>query len=138
MTIYDWQKALLALLIWREAEGEPMEGKLGVAWVVRNRVLDSPLPNAWTAVMTRRLQFSGLTAHGDPRLQVWPRDSQLAWKASMQAAEQVYTASTAAPAATPDPTHGATLYANLSIVTPSWLPRVTETAKIGSHTFFKE
>jgi hypothetical protein len=47
---------LLALLIWGEARGEPVEGQIAVACVVRNRVLREG--HDWRAVCLAPKQFS--------------------------------------------------------------------------------
>lgn len=132
MTLSDWWRAVLALVIWKEAEGEPYEGKVAVGWAIRNRVMKSLTPNAWTKIIFQRWQFSSLTAPGDGRLVAWPVDSEPAWQDSMKAADAVIDDEVS------DPTGGATLYANLAVCTPSWLPRVTITTKIGNHSFARE
>jgi N-acetylmuramoyl-L-alanine amidase len=126
----DWYKALLALTVWREARGEPIEGKLGVANVVKNRVNATHLPDQWDTVMERRWAFSSLTAPGDAMLVQWPVHTDPSWIDSMNAADRVFTLGGA------DNTQGATLYANLDVCTPEWLPNVTPTVKLGKHSFF--
>jgi spore germination cell wall hydrolase CwlJ-like protein len=132
MTNDDWNRALLALVVWREARGEPLEGKLAVANVIRNRVEATHLPDQWDNIMERKWQFSSLTAPGDGMLVQWPLPSDPTWVDSMGVAERVYTLGNC------DNTQGATFYANLSVVDPPWAHTMTETVKIGHHTFFRD
>lgn len=60
----EWYKRLsptetLALLIWAEAEGEPMDGQLAVANVVLNRVKHWRWPNNLFDVVFQPYQFEG-------------------------------------------------------------------------------
>lgn len=129
MTIDDWHKSLLALLIWREAEGESAMGKIAVGWVVRNRAMRYDPPR-WTRVMTKHLQFSSLTAPGDKRLVAWPEDNEPAWIESLLAAESVYLGTV------DDPTGGAVNYVNLAVADPEWANMMTFKVKIGAHSFY--
>ena len=59
---------LLQCLIWGEARGESIEGKVGVAWVVKNRVEVKPrIHRDWKEVILKRKQFSCFN-DGDPNL----------------------------------------------------------------------
>jgi hypothetical protein len=132
MTLADWHKALFALTIWRESRGEILAGKIGVAWVIRNRVLTDKIgPNRWSAIISERLQFSSMTSPNDPNLIEWPQDSDASWIVCMSVAEGIYNGTT------PDNTMGANLYANLSVCNPKWAHTATETVKLGATTFFK-
>lgn len=55
---------LLALLIWAEARGEPVQGQIGVGCVVRNRVVREG--HDWRAVCLAPKQFSCFNAD-DPQ-----------------------------------------------------------------------
>ncbi len=61
-------EVLLTMLVWGEARGEPDQGKLAVAEVVRNRV-ERPRwwGKTWHEVMLKPYQFSIFNA-GDPSL----------------------------------------------------------------------
>lgn len=69
-----WEVLLLALTIWREAAGEPADGKIAVAYCYLDRVHH---PKWWgnnlIEVLTKKWQVSSLTAPGDPMLVKWPR-----------------------------------------------------------------
>jgi spore germination cell wall hydrolase CwlJ-like protein len=55
---------LFALAIWREARGESLQGKIGVAWCIRNRMTDQRKrwPATPGAVVLQPLQFSCFNA----------------------------------------------------------------------------
>ena len=95
---------LLALTAWRENRGGGTAGMQSIINVVRNR--------AWKRDTTpyeecvRPLQFSSLTAKGDPELSLWPNSTDLQWQTAKALAEQ------AAAGALEDLTRGATLYYN--------------------------
>jgi N-acetylmuramoyl-L-alanine amidase len=131
MTNADWEVALLALLVWREASGEPVEGKLAVANVVRNRVIDAKLPDQWDEIIDRKFQFSSITAPGDPGLVRWPTPTDPSWIDSMNVAARVHDLGGC------DNTGGATMYCNLALCDPAWAHVMTQTVVIGHHTFFK-
>lgn len=131
MQMQDWYKAALALVVWREARGEPHDGKVGVAAVIRNRVLATHLADQWDDVIERKWQFSSMTAPGDGMLVQWPRDGDSTWVDSMNVAEGIFSGTT------PDNTGGSTLYCNLSVCHPAWADSSTPTVKIGNHSFFK-
>lgn len=121
----DWQKAILALVMWREARGEGKEGMQAVGCVVRNRAGDmiNKIEAKW--------QFSSLTAPGDPMLIQWPADNDPQFAIAMELAEGINNWST------PDITHGATHYFNPSVVLPSWAATMTKVATIGHHDFYR-
>jgi spore germination cell wall hydrolase CwlJ-like protein len=137
MTLSDsraacWHKALLALVTWREAEGETMEGKLGVANSIHNRVLNTNIPDNWSNIIAARHQYSSMTFPGNPRLIAWPQDDEPAWHDCMEVAERVITLQGA------DNTFGAVNYCNLDVVDPPWAHTMRFTVKIGKHSFFAE
>lgn len=135
----DWFKALLALVLWREARGEGHDGMRAVAHVIRNRVEASHLPDQWEDVIEAKWQFSSMTAPGDSQLLAWPKQPNPAFEDAMEIADHVYDG------ADFDLTDGAHFYANLAIVPASssfWkiandAAGHPQTAVIGHHTFFK-
>lgn len=133
MTMQDWYKAALALVVWREASGEPREGKIAVAAVIRNRVAATHLDDTWDDVIERKWAFSSMTAPGDATLVRWPHDGDVSWIDAMNVAQGIFDGSIA------DNTQGATMYANLAVCSPSWdFSKLKQTVKIGNHTFFAE
>jgi spore germination cell wall hydrolase CwlJ-like protein len=152
----DWFCSALALVLWREAQGEPYAGKLAIANVIRNRVLATHLPDQWEDVIEARWQFSSMNAswpvadeakHGplpdwflkkhknniivDPTLVSWPKQPDQAFEDCMAIATAVFSG------AATDNTGGATHYANLGVCDPTWAHTMTKVCVIGHHTFFK-
>lgn len=133
MTWQDWDIAVLTLVLWREAENQGREGMRAIGHVIANRV--SKGEGDWAEVIESRLQFSSITAPGDPTLVKWPKrnlsQSEVqAFETAMQVADLIVSG------ADPDITMGATHYANLSVADPDWAHSLKETIKIGAHTFF--
>ena len=124
---------LLALCIWREARGEILDSKRGVAWVVRNRAAHS----SWwgtdvSSVILKPAQFSSFNAN-DPNAVKWPSPQDASWLASLEIASEVLAG------AVPDLTGGATYYFDDSIAQnpPAWAAQLEPCAKIGRLNFFR-
>lgn len=86
MTIQD--QVILALTVWRENRGgQPQPDAMqSVANVILNRAA-AHRTSVW-AVCTKKLQFSSLTAPGDPELVLWPADSDPQWQMALNLATQ--------------------------------------------------
>lgn len=122
---------LLALCVWREARGEPLEGKKAVAWSVRNRVLHpSWWGTDWATVILHPWQFSSFNRN-DPNATLWPMKHEPAWRDSIDAAVEAWEA------IVPDPTDGATQY-HADSMTPAWAKKMVRVSHIGNHIFYKE
>ena len=117
---------LLAMVICLEAEGEPFQGKVGVAYVAVNRSEQWGQP--LTQVLMAPHQFGG-----------WRQAERLeylappTWRNCERAAQIVITR------AAPDPTFGAVHFLSDRDLQrpPVWVRQVRITTKIGRHTFFK-
>lgn len=129
----DWDKALLALVMWREACGEGREGMQAVGCVVRNRAAQG-VP--WALVMAKKWQFSSMTAPGDAMLVQWPTNG-LAFETAMDLADGIYNKSI------PDNTGGATHYRNPVTATSKSFQNMIDTGQliktvtIGRHDFYR-
>lgn len=130
-----WEYALLALCIWREARGEPYRGKLGVAWSIRNRVMD-PKKNWWgedyESVVLKPWQYSSFNAN-DPNAAKFPGDPKKdpAWSECMAVAEDVYSNIIA------DPTGGATHYHVATMQPPpKWATTAQFKVQLGNQLFY--
>lgn len=133
----NYYRIMLALTAWREARGEGREGMRAVLHVIRNRVNKGW--GDWDHVVTKKWQFSSLTAPGDSQLVRWPDSPDEKFALAMQLADAVYDGTD------PDITGGAVYYANLKYIDkggsferlilgkPREHPVV---ARIGEHTFF--
>jgi hypothetical protein len=131
-----------ALTAWKENRGAGTEGLTSIINVVRNRALRDG--TSLYAECVKRLQFSSITATGDPELTLWPEENDAQWKEALGLAETELA----------DITGGATLYyapgSIHSIKTivvdevtfplpQSWdLTKVVYTVSIGKQLFFKE
>jgi N-acetylmuramoyl-L-alanine amidase len=123
----------LARTLWGEARGESFEGKIAVAWVVRNRAERG----GWWGktvrdVCLKPLQFSAWN----------PSDPNRAKMATLTIADTSFRECLSAAAAVlgdvaPDMTNGSTNYHALS-VNPEWAAKLTPTTTIGNHIFYKE
>ncbi len=121
----------LALNVYFEAGGEPRVGRLAVAWVTLNRWADERFPDSICAVVKEggearyRCQFHWWC---DGLSDVPQNPERWAW--SEQAARDALTG------VRPDPTGGA-LYFHNGQVRPRWSRRLTATAQIGNHIFYR-
>lgn len=127
--------ALLALCIWREARGEPLDAKQAVAWAIRNRVTNpSWWGNSWQSVILKPWQFSSFNA-GDPNAVKWPQETDSSWQASLGFANDVWHGTGV------DPTGGATHYFDNSLDNhpPGWATdgSMQHCADIGALRFYR-
>lgn len=107
---------LLALCIWREARGETIPAKVGVAWVIRNRAKNpSWWGKDWISVILKPWQFSSFNV-GDPNATKFPVPEDTSWIACLQAAEIAWEGIET------DPVDGATHYFDKSLDAnpPKW------------------
>ena len=115
----------LALVVYTEARGEPLDGQLLVAEVVLNRVQSERYPDTVCSVAFEPHQFSGLNV--TPDLEAVFVDP--AWQTSVDiAVEALQDASFGS---------GATHFHN-NKKTPYWARKMTLLGKYGGHTFYKE
>ena len=145
MTIQD--QVIGALCAWRECRNAGQPGLQSILNVLENRVKRDGTSIYEEA--TAKLQFSSLTAAGDPELTLWPTDTDPQWQMALSLAAQL------AAGTLPDLTNGSTLYyapASIppagSITLPSgntipfpkgWNPDVvTYQATIGNQVFLTE
>jgi N-acetylmuramoyl-L-alanine amidase len=111
-----YELILLALTIWREARGEVLDAKRGVACCVANRVAKpSWWGQDWVTVILKPFQFSSFN-HDDPNAVKWPQQNDTSWLASLEIADEVYNGHTQ------DVTAGCTHYFDKSLDThtPTW------------------
>lgn len=125
----DWYKAILALVVWREARGEGHDGMRAVAHVIYNRVQAGHTD--WASIIEAKWQFSSLTAPGDPMLVQWPKPPDPAFEDAMSIVDLIYNGNDF------DLTYGATHYFNPNVVKPAWAASLTKVASIGHHDFYR-
>lgn len=122
--------------VYGEARGEPFEGQVAIAWVIRNRAEWQP-PSWWghtvEAVYYHPQQFSCFN-HDDPNRKLID---------ALSSANLVY-ASIENGVVKPvmagvvlDPTEGASHYFNPKLALPKWIEGRQPTVTIGGHVFFR-
>ena len=141
-----WPEILLAAAtVFLEAEGEPVEGKHGVAWVIQTRAEHND-----TGLLRAILGADGTPGRFDP-FSCWNDDywsqrksrligiDRLRWAQCWDAAVGAYFHRIV------DPTFGADHYLNVELTRrlrslhdlPRWVDLSKTTAVIGKHTFLK-
>jgi N-acetylmuramoyl-L-alanine amidase len=129
----DWDISLLALCVWREASDQPVAIKQIIACTIRNRV-NKPgwWGRDWTSVICKRLQYSSMTAAGDPNLIRWPLPTDSSWQASMQVAQDCHDGTII------DQSGGATNYYDISMPEPpAWAEGMTYITTVGAFRLYK-
>ena len=122
--------ALAVITIWQEARGEPYEGKLGVAEVIRNRMKEHYASDGTVeGTVLKRLQFSGWN-DGDPNRipSVRISDSDIIVQECLKAWGDANLNGT-------NVAKGALLYYAPGLVIPGWAKASMEVARIGGHVF---
>lgn len=129
-----------ARTLYGEARGEPYQGKVGIAWVMRTRLEN---PGWWSrdkaddipddtleAVCRDPKQFSCWDDHNREKLEAVSADDPVLAEC-VQAMLDVFAYNVT------DPTKGATHYYAHALVTPSWYAKAYDFVVIGRHTFCK-
>ena len=113
---------LMAKLVYAESRGEPFEGKIAVASVVLNRVLNQGFPNSIKEVIFQPKAFS-CVKNGE----IVANPDQSCYDAVLEAISGK------------DPTNEALFFYNPAIATCSWMKSTEkrDTKSIGHHVFFK-
>lgn len=122
----------MARTIWGEARGEPLEGKIGVAWVIKNRA-DNPgwWGDSLFSVCKTPFQFSCWNQNDPNRSKVicvHPQDEM--FRECLMVAAAVVTRNY------PDPTHGANHYC-VKNLNPPWSVGKEPVAFLGNHKFYR-
>ena len=138
---------MTSLVLWRENRGGGTVGMQSVANAIQHRVAANH--STFYEECTKHLQFSSITAPGDPQLALWPISSDPTWVEAQNLAAQAVGGTLA------DLVMGAELYydpggikTTKSITLPTgqtvpfpqtWNPAVVEfTVAIAGHYFFKQ
>ena len=125
---------LLKLLVYLEAQGEPFEGKLAVACIVKNRTKDKRWPNTYKEVMLQPSQFSCFNNMNEDRYKLFRKpmvhDLEIIQRECRAASFLVHEGWVR------DVTNGANHYYNPEKCAPSWAEGVNYKT-IGQHRFLK-
>lgn len=120
----------LAFVLWREARGEPYEGKVALVYSIMHRVAH---PKWWgrdiPSVVTRKWQYSSMTNPSDGQLTLFPV-YDLSWEECLQIALNVLDQKVANPAP------GADSYYAADTLKPSWANTARFIVRIGKHCFY--
>lgn len=132
---------IAARTVWGEGRGERLDGKIAIAWVIKNRVEmdihNDGKPDWWgegiAAVCKKRGQFS-CWLKSDPNLKkleaVTFTDGPFQF--CLLAVAAVFSGNV------PDPTHGATHYKVSALAWPKdWGPKKDPLVTLGNHSFYK-
>jgi len=116
----------LALNVYHESRGEPVEGQIAVAYVTMNRVEHDHWPETICDVVYQKHQFSWVKLKKDHT----PRNEDL-WETAQYVARNVYEG------LVPDNTNGSVFY-HANYVNPSWAKKhhTIEQVRIGVHIFY--
>jgi len=133
---------ILALALKEEAGGEPIEGKVAVGCVIRNRTYKGQRFGGWEygEVILKPKAFSCFN-DGTASLQRLITMAQVQvtqWDHNPVLFECFYIAKGIIKNIIRDNTKGADHYYNPALCNPSWAKEMTETAVIGGHRFMKE
>ncbi len=141
LTWMEYDLVMLALTMWREAQGEGREGMRAVGHVIRNRVLNGSEP--WDVVITKKWQFSSISVLGDGETIDWPdrndpQAKQDAWVLAMQLAGPIFEGTDE------DITSGSLWYFNPAATPPTssfWAsvannPECEKVLTLGHHEFY--
>ncbi|MGL4572132.1 MAG: cell wall hydrolase [Clostridium sp.] len=114
---------LMAKLVYCESRGEPFEGKIAVASVVLNRVMNPKFPNTINDVIFQKNAFSCV------------QNGKIVAQPNKSCYDAVYEAIRGK-----DPTNEALFFYNPEIATCSWMKSTSkkDSKTIGNHTFFKQ
>lgn len=133
---------ILALCAWGEARGEPIQGQLGVMWVIRNRVHDQKrrYGRGYAEVILRPLQFSCMNAD-DPNLAkilaMADRLEEATGKQEQPISQLIFLGHGILMGDLSDVTGGANHYHATSISRPHWTGTLQAICVLGNHAFYR-
>lgn len=137
---------LLALTIYGEARGEPIEGRIAVASVIRNRLLAKHFGATYREVCLQKWQFScwlpqGGQANYDTVMAAARQCLKVSRELGPDLRECAWIADGFVEDAIRDRVLGATHYATFEILAsskpPAWANGFHPVCSIGHHAFFK-
>jgi spore germination cell wall hydrolase CwlJ-like protein len=129
----------LALVAWKEARGEGLQGCRAVMHVIANRVGHIGFAHTLHDCIYGKNQFTSMSVPSDPEFNLEPKEGDAIFIECVTLADDVLSGTD------PDNTCGAHFYANLHTMTSGWFElhivgdpvNHPKTAVIGHHTFFR-
>jgi len=130
----------LALVSWKEARGEGIQGIRAVMHVIVNRVGIPGFAYTLHDVIYGKNQFTSMSVASDPEFNLVPKSGDVLFATCVSLAKKMLFSKDDT-----DITKGAHYYANLKTATSGWFYNHIvndpvahpQTAVIGHHTFFK-
>lgn len=112
---------LMAAVVYAESKGEPYDGKVAVASVILNRVINYQFPNTVKGVITQKNAFSCV------------KNGQIPYTNDKACYKAVYAAIGGY-----DPTNSCCFFYNPKIATCNWMKGISKSNQrsIGNHVFF--
>jgi spore germination cell wall hydrolase CwlJ-like protein len=127
-----FETAMVALTLWREGRGEGELAMRAIACSIRNRVnRPSWWGNDYGTVVTKRLQYSSMTAPGDPQLVRYPDAMDSEFAVALELADALVSED---PMDNPVP-HADSFF-DVSIPAPSWASPDIFIKQIGRIRFY--
>ena len=120
---------IAALNIWMEARGEPFQGKVAVAEVMRNRLKSGRWGKTIVQVVLAPYQFSGWNTNDSNRIQALLLDDS---DPQYQECVRAWNTSKAST----NFARGALYYFNPKLAAPSWAKPQNLLVTIGNHQFY--
>lgn len=120
----DAELNCLAVGVYYEAKGEPLEGQLAVAEVILNRAKSGRFPASVCGVLTQRGQFSFVRGGRLPQ----PAARSAAWKTALAVAQVARDEAW-------DSRVSNALYFHARYVSPGW--RKARVGSVGNHVFYR-
>ena len=124
----------LAMNVYHEARGEPLEGQFGVAEVTMNRVADSRYPDSVCEVVYQKrwdfLRKRQVSAFSWTEFDTVDVPEGEAWQRAVSVAEATLNGDHS------DSLDGA-IYYHAAYIRPSWTRGKQPVAKIGRHVFYR-
>lgn len=125
LTVTQKEYNCLAENIYYEARGEPLIGRIAVAYVVINRANSTPTRSNLCGIIYKPCQFSWTCArkHGTKEEDAWIESKKVAY-AILQKGSMIV-----------DPTHGARFYHRVEL-NPRWTLGFKFAIRFGDHIFY--
>lgn len=132
----DSDRFMLALVLWRESRGEPVDVRIAVGHSILNRVAK---PSWWgrtvLAVLRKKWQYSSMTDPHDAQLTTWPEDTDGSWYECLQVALELL-----GPTPPKNSVPGADSYYDISLdkigKAPNWIAAARFCGQIGRIKFY--
>lgn len=122
---YTSDQIMIAMTVYMEARGEPEEGQIQVARVIRNRVASPRYPNTVQSVILQPNQFESWADHNRAKLRAIPETDPNTFMKILRLTAPV----------TAD---GGFLNFHAHTATPAWASYGTGKTTIGNHIFYLE